>query len=161
RLVLPVTIGRQRSIAAAQQAVREQRQIGILLQRNTEVADPTPIDMHRMGTVANVVRYITAPDRTHHLVCQGDQPFPIAQILSGWPFLVARFLRSPEPDSRSPEIEARFLHLKGQVIESLQLLPQAPPELLAAVQSETSPAALADLAAAYMDAKPEERQEIL
>src|SRR5262245_18449524 len=83
RLVLPVTIGRQRSIAAAQQAVREQRQIGILLQRNTEVADPTPIDMHRMGTVANVVRYITAPDGTHHLVCQGDQRFQIVEFLSG------------------------------------------------------------------------------
>src|SRR5262249_2366789 len=95
------------------------------------------------------------------LVCQGDQRFQIVEFLSGWPFFVARVLRIPEPDSRSPEIEARFLHLKGQVIESLQLLPQAPPELLAAVQSETSPAALADLAAAYMDAKPEERQEIL
>ena len=76
-IVLPITVGRTRSIAAAQQAVREQRQVGILLQREADVADPTPIDMHRIGTVANIVRYITAPDGTHHLVCQGDQRFQI------------------------------------------------------------------------------------
>ena len=68
-LVLPITVGRPRSIAAAQQAVREQRQVGILMQRDAEVADPTAIDMHRMGTVANIVRYLTAPDGSHHLVC--------------------------------------------------------------------------------------------
>src|SRR5271155_3627140 len=71
-LVLPITLGRAKSIAAAQQAVRDQRQVGILLQRTSDIEDPTAIDMHRMGTVANIVRYITAPDGTHHLVCQGE-----------------------------------------------------------------------------------------
>ena len=65
-LVLPITLGRPKSVAAAQQAVRDQRQIGILLQRAADVNDPTGIDMHRMGTVANIVRYITAPDGTNH-----------------------------------------------------------------------------------------------
>jgi len=63
-VVLPITIGRPRSIAAAQQAMREQRPVGILMQRNAEAADPLSIDMHRMGTVANIGRYITAPDGT-------------------------------------------------------------------------------------------------
>ena len=160
--VLPITIGRQRSIAAAQQAVREQRQVGILMQRSADVTDPTPIDMHRMGTVANVVRYITAPDgTTHHLVCQGDQRFQITEFLTGWPFFVAHVLRIPEPDTRSAEIEARFLHLKSQATEAVQLLPQAPPELLTMVQGVNSPAALADLAAMYMDVTSDEKQEIL
>ena len=159
--VLPITIGRQRSIAAAQQAVREQRQVGILMQRSADVTDPTPIDMHRMGTVANVFRYITAPDGTHHLVCQGDQRFQIVEFLTGWPFFVARVLRILEPDTRSAEIEARFLHLKSQATEAVQLLPQAPPELLAMVQGIDSPAALADLAATYMDVTSDEKQEIL
>ncbi len=160
-LVLPVTLGRQRSIAAAQQAVREQRQVGILMQRAADVADPSPSDMHRMGTVANIVRYLTAPDGTHHLVCQGDQRFQVTEFLSGWPFFVARVLRIPEPQSRSAEIEARFIHLKGQTLEAVRLLPQAPPELIAAIENITSPAALADLAVAYMDVTPEEKQEIL
>ncbi len=160
-LVLPVTLGRQKSVAAAQQAVRDQRQVGILLQRDAEVADPAALDMHRMGTVANIVRYITAPDGTNHIVCQGEQRFQIVEYLSGWPFMVARVTQIPEPGVRSPEIEARFVNLKAQAVEAIELLPQVPGDLLAAVQSIDQPPALADLATAYMDIKPEEKQEIL
>jgi ATP-dependent Lon protease len=160
-LMLPITLGRPKSIAAAQQAVRDQRQVGILMQRDPELAEPTPIDMHRMGTIANIVRYITAPDGTHHLVCQGERRFQVAEYLNGWPFFVARIVQIPEPDTRTPEIEARFVNLRAQTVEALQLLPQAPAELVAAVQSVEAPAQLADLAIAYMDVKPEEKQEIL
>jgi ATP-dependent Lon protease len=160
-LVLPITVGRPGSVAAAQQAVREQRQVGILMQRPPEIAEPTPAAMHRIGTVANIVRYVTAQDGSHHLVCQGDQRFQILEFLDGWPFLAARVARISEPESRTPEIEARFLNLQRQALEALQLLPQAPPELLAAIQGITSPAQLADLATAYMDLKPDEKQEIL
>jgi ATP-dependent Lon protease len=160
-LVLPITLGRPKSIAAAQQALRDQRQVGILMQRDPEVTDPTPIDMHRMGTLANIVRYITAPDGSHHLVCQGEQRFQVSEYLSGWPFFVARVVQIPEPDARTPEIEARFVNLRAQTVEAIQLLPQVPAELVSAVQSIETPAALADLAIAYMDVKPEEKQEIL
>ena len=153
--------GRPKSVAAAQQAVRDQRQVGILLQRAAEVADPSAIDMHRMGTVANIVRYVTAPDGSHHLVCQGEQRFQIVEYLSGWPFMVARVRAFAEPELRSPEIEARFVNLKAQAVEAIELLPQVPADLLAAVQSIDQPPALADLATAYMDIKPEEKQEIL
>jgi ATP-dependent Lon protease len=160
-LVLPIALGRAKSVAAAQQAVRDQRQVGILLQRAAEVDDPTGIDMHRMGTLANIVRYITAPDGTHHLVCQGERRFSIVEYLGGWPFLVARVLQIPEPEARTSEIEARFVNLKAQAVEAIELLPQVPADLLAAVQSIETPSALADLSAGYMDVKAEEKQEIL
>ena len=160
-MVMPVTIGRPKSIAAAQQAVREQRQVGILKQRDPDVNDPTALDMHRMGTIANVVRFLTDPNGTHHLVCQGDQRFQVVEFLHGWPFMVARVLRIAEPATRTSEIEARMLHLRGQALEALELMPQAPRELVAAVQGIEQPGALADLAMAYMDVKPDEKQEIL
>jgi ATP-dependent Lon protease len=160
-LILPITLRRPKANAAAQQAVRDQRQVGILLQRTADIDDPTPIDMHRMGTVANIVRYVTAPDGTPHLVCQGEQRFQVVEYLSGWPFLVARVLQIPESTLRTSEIEARFVDLKAKTIEAIQLLPQVPADLLAAVQSIEAPAALADLAIAYMDVKPDEKQEIL
>ena len=159
--VLPITLGRTRSVLAAQRAVREQKPVGILMQRNAEVADPLPVDLHRMGTVANIVRYITAPDGTNHIVCQGEQRFRVDDYLTGWPFFVATTERIPEPASTSDQIEARFLHLKGQAVEAIQLLPQAPAELLATIQGVDSPGALADLVATFMDATPEEKQEIL
>jgi ATP-dependent Lon protease len=160
-VVAPITIGRPRSIAATQQALREQRPVGILLQRNPEVDDPGPGDLNRVCTIANIVRYITAQDETHHIICQGVQRARILDFLPGTPFLAARVLHIPEPTTSSPEIEARFLNLQRQAIEAIQLLPQAPPELIALFQSTTSPAALADLATSYMDIKPPDKQEIL
>ena len=79
-----------------------------------------------MGTLANILRYLTAPDGTHHLICQGEQRFQIVEYLAGWPFLVARVLRIPEPETRTSEIEARFVNLKAQAVEAIELLPQAP-----------------------------------
>ncbi|MGY3621049.1 endopeptidase La [Bradyrhizobium sp. USDA 10063] len=160
-VVAPITIARAKSIAAAQQALREQRPVGILLQRNAEVDDPGPDDLHRICTIANIVRYITAPDGTHHIVCQGVQRARILDFLPGTPFLAARVLHIPEPTTTSPEIEARFMNLQRQAIEAVQLLPQAPPELVGAFQATTAPGALADLTASYMDIKPQEKQEIL
>ncbi len=75
--------------------------------------------------------------------------------------MVARVSEIQEPEVDSPEIEARFIHLKQLATEALELLPQAPPELLASLQALTSPSALADLAAAHLDLKPEDKQEIL
>ncbi len=160
-VIAPITIARAKSVAAAQQALREQRQVGILLQRNPDIEDPAPDDLYRVCTVANIVRYITGPDESHHIVCQGVQRARILDFLPGTPFLAARVLHIPEPATTSPEIEARFLNLQRQAIEAIELLPQAPPELVGVFQSTTSPGALADLTASYMDIKPHDKQEIL
>jgi ATP-dependent Lon protease len=160
-VIAPISINRPKSIAAAQAALREQRPIGILLQRDPAVEDPGPDDLYRICTVANIVRYITAPDETHHIVCQGVQRARVLDFLPGTPFPVARILQIPEPTTSSPEIEARFLNLQRQAIEAVQLLPQAPPELVAAFQATTAPGAMADLSTSYMDIKPSEKQEIL
>jgi ATP-dependent Lon protease len=160
-MIAPVTLGRPEAIAAAQQAVRDQRQIGILLQRDVELNDPGPDDLHRVGTVANIVRYLTGPDDSHHIVCQGIQRIRVLDFLPGTPFPAARVLNIPEPTTSSPEIEARFLNLQRQAIEAAELLPQPSQELIAILQGTTSPAVLADLATSYMDIKPQEKQEIL
>jgi ATP-dependent Lon protease len=160
-IVMPLSLGRALSIGAAQRAVREQRPVGVLMQRDAATEAPGPADMHRMGTTANIARYITAPDGGHHLICQGEQRFQVNEFLDGWPFLVARVLRISEPAPSAPEIEARFLHLQNQALEAVELLPQAPPDLVMAIRSVTSPSQLSDLTASYMDLKPEEKQEIL
>ena len=141
--------------------MREQRQILIVLQRDPEMNDPTPDDLYRTGTVANIVRYVTSPEGGHHLICQGVQRFRITEFVEGYPFLLARGLHVAEPTSTGPEIEARFLHLQEQVREALDLLPRVPPEMRQTVEATTSPAMLADLAATYLDATPTEKQDIL
>ncbi|AMK22928.1 MULTISPECIES: endopeptidase La [Sphingomonadaceae] len=160
-VVLPLTIGRPGSIAAAQAAVREQSPIGVLAQRDAELSDPAAADLHQMGTIATILRYVTAPDGAHHLIVQGQQRFRVIEFLEGWPYLVARVLRIEEPEAAGPEIEARLMHLRQQALETLQLLPQAPQELAATIQNITSAAALADMVAAYLDLSPQQKQEIL
>lgn len=160
-VVMPVAVARPASIAAAQQAVREGRPVGILMQRDASVDEPGPTDLHRMGVIANILRYVTAPDGTHHLVCQGEQRFRVDAFVREKPFLTARVTRIEESEERSSEIEARFVHLQGQANEVMELLPQAPAELVAAVRGANSPTGLADLIAAYADISPDEKQELL
>lgn len=159
--IAPIAIARPKSVAAAQQALREQRPVGIVLQRSPETEEPGPDDLYRVATIANIVRYITAPDGTHHIVCQGVQRARILDFLPGTSFPAARIQQIPEPTTSTPEIEARGLNLQRQAIEAIELLPQAPPELVAMFQGTTAPGALADLATSFMDIKPQDKQEVL
>ena len=74
--IAPIAIARPKSVAAAQQALREQRPVGIVLQRSPETEEPGPDDLYRVATIANIVRYITAPDGRPRLV-------PICFVVEG------------------------------------------------------------------------------
>jgi ATP-dependent Lon protease len=159
--VLPITLGRQRSVLAAQTAMRSSRTVGLILQRDPGIEDPIPVDLHRMGTEGSLLRYVTSPDGSHHAICQGERRFRVIDFLDGYPFLAARVERIAEIETTTTDIAARLLNLRNQAMEVLQLLPQTPGELVNAVQSVTSAPALADLIASFMDITPAEKQEIL
>ena len=159
--MLPISVGRPRSVAAAQAAVQRELPVGLLLQHDATVEDPAASDLYQIGTVANVLRYVTGPDGGHHMVVQGQYRFRVIEFLSGFPFLAARIDRIGESEVRTPELEARLLNLKRQAAEALELLPQAPPELATAVQTLTAAGRLADLIASVMDLEPPEKQSVL
>src|SRR6266436_2116405 len=160
-MILPIALGREGSIAAAQLALKTKRPIGVLLQRNSETERPGPEELCLVGTVANILRYVTTPDGTHHVICQGQQRFRVVEYLEGYPFLVARVGRIEEPEAAGKEIEARFVQLKERALQVLELLPQAPQELIAGIQGISSPGALADLVAGVMDIEVAEKQTLL
>ena len=160
-LVMPLGMGRERSVAGAQEAVRGKRRVGVILQRNPEADLPTPEDLYSVGTAGAILRYLTAQDGSHHVVCQGEQRFRVKEFLDGYPFYVARVEPYDEVDSQAPEIAARMLQLKGRAIEILQLLPQTPAELITATQNINSAGALADFIAGLMDLKAAEKQDVL
>ena len=160
-MILPLNIGRESTIAAAQQAVRNEHPVGLLLQRDPSNDNPGPEDVHRAGTVAQILRYVTTPDGGHHLICQGQERFVVREFLPGYPFLVARFERITDGSQASQDIEARFIQLKRRAAEALELLPQTPTELVSALQGIASPGGLADMVAGFLDIKPAEKQQIL
>jgi len=161
QIVLPIAIKRERSVAAAQEAVKAGRKVGLLLQQDPEQDDPMADALHRVGTIASIVRYVTAADGTHHLICQGEQRFSVLDFVSRDPFMVARITVHPESTQINPEIEARALRLRELAIEALRLLPQAPAELANAIQNIESISALVDLIASFLDLKPIEKQDVL
>jgi ATP-dependent Lon protease len=160
-IVAPMTISRPVSIAAAQQAVRDQRQVVVVLQRDPEKTEIEPEDLHAVGVVANILRYVTGPSGEHHLICQGVQRFRITSVSKSGGYMVAQGLHLPEPTDSGPEVEARFLNLRSQVLEALELIPRAPPELRETVAAIPNAGALADMTAGYMDATPAEKQSVL
>jgi ATP-dependent Lon protease len=159
-VVLPIAVTGKRALAAAQEAVRTQRRVGLVLQSDSS-DEPKPDGLHRVGTVASIVRFVTAADGTHHLIAQGEQRFTVLDYVSSDPFLVARIEMHREPAVNDREIEARGLTLRERAIEASQLLPQAPGELVNAIRAIEAIPTLADIVASFMDLKATEKQEIL
>ena len=160
-MVLPFTLARKSSIAAAQEAVRGERMVGVILQNDPAAEEPTPEQLHRVGTAAQVLRYVTAPDGTHHAIAQGIRRFRVVEFLPGFPFLAARVEEIGVAEVMSPEIEARVGLLKERAGEAIQLLANVPQEVVATIAGLDSPSALADFVAGIIDARPQEKQEIL
>jgi ATP-dependent Lon protease len=165
-VVLPIAITGKAALAAAQEAVRTQRRVGLLLQMESDAETPDvvaagPENLHRVGTAASIVRFITAADGSHHLIAQGEERFTVLDYVSREPFLVARINTHKEVGALDKEIEARGLNLRDKALEAVQLLPQAPGELVNAIRSIESIPLLADMVASFMDLKAADKQEIL
>ncbi len=155
-VVLPIAVSGDAALAAAQEAVRTQRRVGLLLQTEAGAEN-----LHGVGTAATIVRFITAPDGTHHLIAQGEERFTVLDYVSREPFLVARIETHKELVVLDSEIEARGHHLREKALEAVQLLPHAPGELVNAIRSIESISVLADMVASFMDLKSADKQEIL
>jgi ATP-dependent Lon protease len=159
--VLPIGVGRERSQAAVQEAVRLEKPIGVLLQKNPEADEPGPDELYWVGSSAAVLRYVTAPDGTHHLVARGLRRFRVLQFLEGWPFTVAQVEYVDDPERADAEIEGRARVLKERALETLQLLPQIPAEMGLALQGIDDPAQLANIISTVLDVPAEEKQSLL
>ena len=160
-VVLPIAIQGKRALAAAQEAVRTQRPVGLLLQKDASIEDPETDGLHQVGTAASIVRFITAADGSHHLICQGEQRFTVLDYVSREPFFVARIEAHKEATFFDQEVEARGFNLREKAMEALQLLQHAPAELVNAIRAVESIPALADLIVSFMDLKVSDKQDIL
>jgi len=161
QVVMPLVIGRKLSVEALQQAIRLEKPIGLLMQRDNNDIDPKPDDLYTTGTAAEILRYIAIPDGTHHVACQGTQRFRVKTFIPDYPFLAAHVELYEEPEVSSRDIDARVITVKEKAIEVLNLTRQSAIEVVNAIQSMTNPPLLADLIASYLIEKAEEKQEIL
>jgi ATP-dependent Lon protease len=159
--VVPLGLGRPQSIAAAQAAARSDKPVGVVLQTDPSVDLPGPEHLHRVGTVAEILRYVTTPDGSHHVVTRGTRRFRIREFLPDFPFLVARVDEVGEAEVYSTEMAARTHQLKERAREAISLSPAIPKELADAIDQIQSPSMLADFVANASDLTPIEKQDLL
>ncbi len=160
-VLVPISVGRAKSVAALQYALQNKAPLGIVLQKDGRVDDPGADDLYSIGTLANVVHHVVAGDGLHHAVCQGIGRFRIIELVEGYPFVAARIERIEEPTTLSPEAEALGVQLQTRAQEILSLLPGVPAEFAQVVQATRAPGQLADLAASLIDAELPEKQALL
>jgi len=160
-VLMPISVGRARSVAAVQQAVHSGAPIGIVLQKDGRVDDPGRDALFDVGTLAQVVRQVRTEDGGLHAICQGMQRIRLLGLVEGYPFLAARIERIAEPATPTTQAEALAMQLRERGVEILSLLPGVPAELAQALQATRAPSELADITASLLDSELPEKQKLL
>jgi ATP-dependent Lon protease len=160
--VLPLAVGRQKTIALIKDAVRDEQVIGVVTQRRAEEEDPGAADLYTVGTVARVVKLLKMGEDNYSLVVQGLARFRVLDLVQENPYLKARV--DPVEDKSvtdDVEVEALAINLKKLAREVIELMPELPAAATELVESITHPGHLADLIAANVDVPIEEKQQVL
>ncbi len=160
-VVLPLSVGRKRSVRAVRASIEGERPLGVVLQKDPEVENPGPDGLHAVGVLANVLRFVTSGEGAHHVICQGVKRFRVLEYVEDLPFLAARIEPIEVAEELTPAIEARMQELKRLAVEALEMLPQVPAEVSEAVHKIGSPSMLADFVASFMDLEPKDKQRVL
>ena len=160
-MVIPLFVGRDRSIQALQQSMEKDKQILLVAQMDAGQDNPSIDEIHRIGTVSTILQLLKLPDGTVKVLVEGGQRARIDEFEDGESFLSANIvvLESGSEDGR--EIEALTRSLLAHFEQYVKLNKKTPPEILASLSSIEDAARLADTIAAHLAVKIEQKQAIL
>jgi len=159
-VLVPISVGRDKSIAALMHGSLRKQPLGVVLQKEAMADDPGRDQLCDVGTLADVVKEVPG-NGVRHAVVQGIARFRIIELVEGYPFLAARIERLADEPGASPEAEAFALQLREKAGELLGLMPGVPAEATPMLQAARAPAELADMVASLVDAEPAEKQALL
>ena len=160
-MVIPLFVGRHKSIRALDRAMEVDKRILLVAQKDAAQDEPGPEDIYRVGTVSTILQLLKLPDGTVKVLVEGGQRVRIEKIAESEEFLAAETesLESDESDER--ETEALSRSLLAQFEQYVKLNKKVPPEILASLSNIDEPGRLADTVAAHLSVKIEQKQEIL
>jgi ATP-dependent Lon protease len=158
---LPLTIGQPRSIKLIDEAVSNNRLIGLVATKNPELENPNAEDLYQIGTVGMVDRLFRAPDGTIRLIVQGIERFRITQFTQSEPYLQAKVESYPEVVETGIEIEALARNVRDQFEHIAEMIPSIPKELVASISSIQGPLQTAYTIANFQRMELKDAQEIL
>ena len=160
-LVVPLFVGRERSIGALEQCMRTDHLVALVTQREAEMTDPTPDQIYDVGCVVTVLQELKLPDGTAKALVEGIQRFRILEYLQTDPHMMVRIEVIEEPQHADLEAQALMRNLAGDFENASQLGKPIPQEVLLAASSIEEPGRLADFVTFHLSLKIEEKQQIL
>jgi ATP-dependent Lon protease len=160
-MVVPLFVGRQRSIKALEEATQKQSLIFLSSQKDAKTNEPAEDDIYRIGTLGSVVQMLKLPDGTVKVLIEGKKRAKVARFVANPEFFLVEVEDVPEVIERNTEIEALVREVHTTFENYVKLKKKIPPEMVMSVSSIDDPGRLADTIVAHLGIKLEDRQNLL
>src|SRR5436190_19143554 len=161
-MIVPLQVGRERSVKALDRAVRTSSPVALVTQRSTETEEVNSADeLYAVGTLAKIAQVIRQQDGTIRAIVQGQRRVRLLDLLQVDPHLEARVELIDDAHSRTLEVEALMASVQGQIEQYVTSGAAVPPEVAIAARNISDPGLLADMVAYSPDMTTEQRQQLL
>src|SRR5436190_10782066 len=160
-MIVPLFVGREKSVRALEDVMKDDKQILLVTQKNAAQDDPATSDIYTVGTVGTVLQLLKLPDRTVKVLVEGGQRARIVRFAENNQFFQAIAETIPEGAGEQQETEALARTVVSQFEQYIKLNKKIPPEVLVSVNQIESPSKLADTVASHLSLKIAEKQELL
>ena len=162
-VVIPITVGRDKSIQLIKEANKGDKVIGVVAQKDQEVEDPSILDIYSLGTVAQILRVLTMPDGNTTIIIQGKKRFEIEQVISEEPYIKAKIKKVKEEKSLqdTSEFSAIVESIKDLALKIISESQNIPSEASFAIKNIQSHAFLINFVSSNMSLTVQEKQGIL
>jgi ATP-dependent Lon protease len=162
-VVIPITVGRDKSIKLIRDAYKGKRIIGVVAQRDAEVEEPGMMDLFEIGTVASILKMLRMPDGSTTAIIQGKRRCQIEEMLKEEPYLMAKasIFEEGKPEDTDSEFNAMVSSIKDLALEIIQASPNLPSEAAFAIRNIESPSFLIHFISSNLSNSMEEKQAML
>ncbi len=161
-VVLPITVGRDKSIRAVNDAYKADKLIGVIAQKDSNIEDPEKKDLEDVGTVAKIIKLIKMPDGGTTVIIQGKSRFSIESIVSEVPYFRAKINSLVDEESpKNPDFEAYVANIKEMAGEIIQLSPNIPSEAAIILRNIESPSFLIHFVSSNLNTENKDKQKLL
>ncbi len=161
-VVVPITVGRDRSLAMVKEAYENDKTIGVVTQKEEDIEDPDGSDLYKVGTVAQILKLIKMPDGSKSIVIQGKTIFRVEEFTQKDPYFRAKVeAYRQEMDLSGVELDASIRSVKETASKIVNLSPNIPSEASIAIENISSPTFLLNFISSNLNVSIENKQEVL
>jgi ATP-dependent Lon protease len=162
-VVIPITVGRDKSIKLVKEAYKDKKLIGVVAQIDAEIEEPEPADLNTIGSVANIIKILQMPDGNTTVIIQGKKRFQLLEMVQSEPYFKARVQEYDKVENlvRDKEFKALISSLKDLSIQIIRQSPNIPSDAAFAIKNIESPVFLVNFVSSNLNTDIAEKQKLL